>query len=207
MTRSQILIIAVLAGFVALVFVGLVILLLANPIQPASPPPTLVPPSATLMPTPTLPNFMPTAGPSATPLPPTPINTLVPTITPRPTHTPLPTVEFNLPTRVPTDTPTSLPPTAAPPTSTPVEPTATLATLFYKFNFKATDSAMVKGECTHLEWEVIGAVAVTLDGSSVEPTGKKEVCPKKDTRYKMSVEFPDFSAPQEKTVEISVKEP
>jgi hypothetical protein len=73
--------------------------------------------------------------------------------------------------------------------------------------FEADDTTLQKGECTNLKWEVIGAVSVSLDGSSVDSSGKTEVCPKKDTRYTLTAQILDFSKPEQKTVEIDVEEP
>jgi hypothetical protein len=53
---------------------------------------------------------------------------------------------------------------------------------------------------------VIGAVAVTLDGKNVEPEDEKEVCPEKNTEYKLTVQFPDQARLENKTVEITVEE-
>jgi hypothetical protein len=57
-----------------------------------------------------------------------------------------------------------------------------------------------------LSWEVVGAVSVELDNRSVEPEGKKEVCPDKDTEYKLTVQFPDQARLERETVKITVTE-
>ncbi len=205
MTRAQAFTLSVLAGFVILVFMAMVFLLVVNPTWPTlSPTPTPVLPTPLPMATPTLPNFMPTPGPTPTPAEPTPPNTRVPTVTPRPTNTPGPTIVINLPTRRPTATPTVPTATPAPPTNTPIPARPTLVPRRFKVSFEADETELVKGDCTHLRWEVVGAENILLDDRSVEPEGKKEVCPKKDTEYRLEVKFPDQARLERKTVEITV---
>ena len=207
MTRSQALTIGVLAGFAIIVFMAMIVLLFVDPMAQILPPtPSLIPPSPTPAPTPTLPNFMPTAGPTPPTAEPTPINTRVPTVTPVPTKEPSPTVVFLLPTRQPTATPIVPTPTPAPATDTPIPPTPTYPPRRYKVSFEAEETTITKGKCTDLKWEVVGAVAVTLDGKDVEPEDKKEVCPEKDTEYKLTVQFPDQARLENKTVKIIVEE-
>ncbi len=207
MTRSQALTIGILAGFVLLVFMAMVVLLFINPVTQLVPPtPTPVPPPPTANPTPTLPNFMPTPGPTPTPAEPTPTNTRVPTVTPQPTKEPSPTVVFSFPTRAPSPTPTMPTLTPVPATETPIPPTPTYPPRRYKVSFEAEDTTITKGDCTNLKWEVVGAIAVSLDGRSVEPEDKKEVCPNKDTEYKLTVQFPDQARLENKTVKITVEE-
>jgi hypothetical protein len=205
-TRAQALTIGVLAGFVLVVFMAMIALLFINPIPLIFPPtPTPIPPApaaATL--TPTLPNFMPTAGPTSTPAEPTPTNTRVPTVTPRLTSTLAPTVVFNLPTPRPTATPIVPTPTPAPPTETPMPATPTVPPRRFEVSFSADRTELTKGECTDLKWEVVGAISVELDNRSVEPEGEKEVCPEKDTEYKLTVQFPDQARLERETVKITV---
>ncbi|MBI1879262.1 MAG: hypothetical protein HYR94_13765 [Chloroflexi bacterium] len=206
MTRSQALTIGVLAGFVVVVFAAMIVLLFVNPLTTfAPPPPTPAPPPSAATMTPTLPNFMPTPGPTATSPEPTPTNTRVPTVTPAPPKEPSPTVVFLLPTRRPTATPTAPTSTPVPPTDTPIPVTPTYPPRRYSVSFEADETTIVKGKCTDLKWEVVGAVAVTLDGKSVEPEGKKEVCPDKDTEYKLTIQFPDQVRLENRTVEIKVE--
>lgn len=206
MTRSQVLILSVLTGFVILVFMALIALWFLNPI-PRVIPPTATPIPPTPMPTatPTFPNFMPTPGPTPTPPEPTPINTRVPTVTPKATSTPLPTVIIVMPTRRPTSTPTSAGPIAPLTTETPT-PTITPTAIprVYKISFKADDTTLVKGECTELKWDVIGALTVELDRDQVSPSGKKKVCPKENTSYKLIVQFQDSARLQTETIDITV---
>ncbi len=208
MTRAQALTIGVLAGFVLIVFMAMILLLFINPLPLILPPrPTSIPPGpAAATPTPTLPNFMPTVGPTPTSAEPTPINTRVPTVTPRSTSTLAPTVVFNLPTRKPTATPTVPTSTPAPPTETPSPATPTVPPRRFEVSFAADKTELTKGECTDLSWEVVGAVSVELDNRSVEPEGKKEVCPEKDTEYKLTVQFPDQARLERETVKITVIE-
>lgn len=207
MTRSQALTLGILAGFVVLVFMAMVVLLFINPITQFVPPTaTPVPPSPTPTVTPTLPNFMPTPGPTPTPPEPTPTNTRVPTSTPQPPKEPTATIVFRFPTRPPSATPTVPTLTPAPATPTPISPTPTYPPRRYKISFTADETTITNGDCTNLKWEVIGAVTVTLDGRNVEPEGKKEVCPDKDTEYKLTVQFPDQSRLENRTVAITVKD-
>jgi hypothetical protein len=207
LTRSQALTLGILAGFVVLVFMAMIALLFINPLAQFAPPTaTPMPPTPTPTATPTLPNFMPTPGPTPTPPEPTATNTRVPTSTPRPPKEPTATVIFSFPTYTPTSTP--IPPTSTPipATATPIPPTPTYPPRRYKVSFEADETTITKGDCTDLKWEVIGAVAVTLDGRNVEPEGKKEVCPDKDTEYKLTIQFPDQARLENKTVEIRVED-
>lgn len=207
MTRSQALTIGVLAGFVVVVFMAMIVLLFINPIIFMAPPtPTPVPPSPTATVPPTLPIFLPTPGPTSTLAEPTATNTRVPTVTSVATKEPSPTVVFLLPTRRPTATPIVPTATIAPATDTPIAPTPTFPPRRYKVSFEAEDSTIIKGECTNLKWEVVGAIAVTLDEDSIEPEGKKEVCPDKTTEYKLAVQFPDQARIERQTVKITVEQ-
>lgn len=206
MTRSQALTLGILAGFVVLVFGAMIVVLLVDPFTIVAPPtPTPLPPPPPPTATPTFPNFMPTAGPTATPAPPTPTNTRVPTMTPQPPREPTATVLFSFPTRRPTATPTVVTATPIPATDTPIPPSPTYPPRRYKVSFEADQTTLTEGECTDLKWEVVGAIAVTLDGRSVEPEGEKEVCPDQDTEYKLTVQFPDQARLENETVKINVE--
>ncbi len=65
---------------------------------------------------------------------------------------------------------------------------------------------MVQGECTDLEWDVIGATEVMLDGRGVAPSGDREVCPDEDTSYQLTVQLPGNAQLEQRIVEISVEE-
>lgn len=206
MTRVQVLILVFLGGLVILVFMAVIMLLFANPMARVAPATaTPIPPAAAPTATPTFPNFMPTPGPTPTPPEPTPTNTRVPTVTPKATNTPLPTIVIEMPTRRPTPTPTSAAPAAPPGTDTPT-PTITPTAIprVYRISFEAEETALVEGDCTHLKWDVIGALTVELDGDKVDPSGKKKVCPKEDTSYKLTVQFQDAARLQSETVDITV---
>lgn len=206
MTRSQALTLGILAGFVVLVFGAMIVVLLVDPFTLAAPPTAtpLPPPPPPPTVTPTFPNFMPTAGPTFTPGPPTPTNTRVPTVTPPPPREPTATVVFSFPTRRPTATPTIVTATSVPATDTPIPPSPTYPPRRYKVSFEADETSLTEGECTDLKWEVEGAIAVTLDGRSVEPAGKKEVCPDQDTEYELTVQFPDQARLENRTIAINV---
>jgi hypothetical protein len=191
---------------VLIVFTVMIALLFMNPtaqILPPTPGPIL--PAPPPGPTPTLPNFMPTAGPTPPTAEPSPTNTRVPTATPRPTKEPTPTVIFSFPTRIPTATPTVPTQTPVPPTDTPIPPSPTFPPRRYKISFEADQTTLTKGECTNLNWDVVGAIAVTLDGDGVEPQGEEEVCPDEDTEYTLTVQFPDQVRLEDRTVEIRVE--
>lgn len=206
MTRSQALTLGILAGFVVLVFMAMIALLFINPVTqfaPTTATPVPPPPPPTV--TPTLPNFMPTPGPTPTPPEPTATNTRVPTSTPRPPKEPTATVVFSFPTRPPTPTPTVPTATSVPPTPTTIPPTPTYPPRRYSVSFEADETTIKQGDCTTLRWEVIGASAVTLEDRSVDPEGKKEVCPDEDTEYRLTVQFPDQARLENRTIQITVK--
>lgn len=207
MTRSQALTIGALSGLVLLLCLAIVMLLILpyQRLLPAPPTATLPAPSPTW--TSTLPSFLPTAGlVTPTLAEPTPTNTRVPTVTPQPPRPPTPTVIINLtlPPRS-TPTPTPLPPPPPPPTLTPTaSPTAIIARQ-YNISFSAKDSSVEKGKCTDLRWQVEGAASVALDGQTVAASGKKKVCPTKETDYRLTVQLPDNSPAVHRTVTIKIK--
>lgn len=206
MTRKQALIIGVLIGFVLLACAGMLVVLQLpyDRLIPPSATPTPLPP--TITPTPTRQSFLPTAS-LETPIPaePTATNTRVPTSTPRPPRTPTPPVEIKLPTRQPTATtvPSPTPVTLPPNTATPIPPTP--IPLQYDIYFEADESTITRGDCTDLEWRVVGAATIRLDGQSVSPSGQKEVCPSRDTSYELTVELPGSAQLQTSTVKITVE--
>jgi hypothetical protein len=208
MTRSQAFTIGILIGFVVLVLMGMIALIFLpyERIFPSRPTPTLPPPTVIL--TPTFPKSLPTASLiTPTPAEPTATNTRIPTPTPRPPRTPTPTVLPKLPTFSPKPTATAEIVTAVPiPTSTP-SPTILPSPIprRYSISFSAEEITIVKGECTDLKWQVEGAATVTLDRESVAASGKKKVCPKKDTHYQLTIRLPDGNQ-LSRTVKISVEE-
>lgn len=193
MNRSQAVIISVLLGLVTLTFVGLAMMVyfpLDQFLGPVPLPTSTSLPQAT--PTPTFPNFMPTPG-AVTPTPgePTPTSTRVPTSTPVPPQPPQPTVEFTFGTPFIRPTATSTPLLPAPPatpTASPVHsPTPNVR--LYQTQFEVEDSTLQEGDCTDLVWRTDGLVTVTLDGAAVEPTGRKKVCPKRNTTYEFTTQI------------------
>lgn len=209
MSRTQAIVIGLLAGLVALIFIGLVLLLVVplDQIFPAAPAPTSPRAATVVLPTPTFPNFLPTPSQETpTPAEPTPTNTRLPTLTPTQPRPPTPTVVFDLPDPEPTATPT-LPPTPIPvPTDTPTVRPSTPVPRQYSISFEAEDSTIAEGDCTDLEWQVSGASGVQLDGQDVSPSGSKEVCPDQDATYQLTVQFPDRAQFEIRTVEITVEE-
>lgn len=208
MTRSQAFTIGILIGFVVLVFLGMMALIFLpyERLFPPRPAPTL--PAPTVILTPTFPQSLPTASlTTPTPAEPTATNTRVPTPTPRPPRTPTPTVLPKLPTFPPKPTATTEIITVVPiPTATP-SPTIIPSPIprQYNISFSAKETTITKGDCTNLKWHVEGASTVTLDGESVAASGKKKVCPKKDTRYQLTIRLPDGNQ-LSRTVKISVEE-
>ncbi len=207
MTRAQALILSILAGLVLLICIGLAMLLLlpANRLRPASQPPQPVPPAA--VPTATLPKFLPTGSVYTPVREPSPTNTRVPTATPRPQRTPTPTVVLDITYPVkPTATPTPVVIVPAP-TATPVLATATVpGPRGYSISFEADETTLAEDDCTTLRWRVEGAESVVLDNETVEPSGKKKVCPKLETTYQLTVSLPDSAQLIIKKIEISIEE-
>jgi hypothetical protein len=115
-------------------------------------------------------------------------------------------VVINLPTRRPTETPIPAPTsTAIPsPTFTVVPPSPVPRQ--YSISFEADDATITKGKCTDLKWQVTGASAVQLNGQEVSPSGEKEVCPRNDTEYRLSIQFPDRAEIEQRTVRIKVED-
>lgn len=209
MSRSQAIIIGLLVGLVALIFAGLAVLLVVplDQLLPAASTAVPTAPPAVVPPTATFPNFLPTPErETPTPAEPTPTNTRLPTLTPTQPRLPTPTVVFNLPEPKPTDTPTPVPTPIPVPTSTPTVRPVTPVPRQYSISFKAKDSTITEGDCTDLEWKVVGATAVRLDGRDVSPSDKKEVCPRRDTTYELTIEFPDRAQFENRTVRVRVEE-
>ncbi|MBN1220274.1 MAG: hypothetical protein JXM69_15200 [Anaerolineae bacterium] len=207
MSRAQALTIAILAGLVVLVCIGMAMLTVLpfERIFPLSPTTAPSPPSPS--PTSTFPSFIPTANLETVTVEPTATNTLVPTATPRPPRTPTPTViiHLTLPPRKPTATPVVNTPVPIATATSTVTLTPSPAPRGYSISFEAEETKIVRDECTQLRWKVEGASSVILDGESVESTGKKKVCPKYDTSYELKVKLLDGSQ-FHRTVKIDVEE-
>jgi len=205
--RSQAVIIAILVGFVALVFMGMIVLLLFPYERVFPPTPTAtIPP--TITPTPTFQEFLPTPAPATPSVEPTATNTLVPTVTPSAPKDSTPTVVIELPAPQvrPTATPTSLPTVTPGPTTAPFQPTSTPIPRQFSVSFEADEPTIEKGECTDLEWEVQGASDIRLDGRPVGPSGDREVCPTRETTYRLSYQLPGSAAIQSTTITIKVED-
>jgi hypothetical protein len=208
MTRTQALVLAILAGFVLLACIAVifVVILPYDRVFPPLPTPTV--PTATPTPIPTLPKFLPTGSLITPTSEPTATNTRVPTSTPRPPQPPTPTVvlELTYPLR-PTATPTlvTVPQPVDTVTSTP-SVTPLPPPRGFSISFDADQTTLVKGECTDLVWRVEGAATVTLDGEDVADSGAKEVCPKFDKKYQLTVRLPDSPELLHRSVKISVEE-
>lgn len=213
MTRIQTLIIGGLTTIVAVVFLGLAVAVLYIPIEtlpiiivtPTRTPTTT--PTITL--TPTLPNFLPTASftVSATPEP-TAVNTRIPTSTPKPENTATSTIIFEVPTLriIPSATSINTPRPRStlpqrqeqPRRPTPRRPTG------YQITFEADQPTLVEGDCTDIVWFVEGSNSVLLDGSPIAASGRKKVCPRKDTTYQLSVSLPNSTAFEIREIKIII---
>jgi len=93
---------------------------------------------------------------------------------------------------------------AAPPppvvTSVPV-PTATPAAPAF-IEFTVADDHIKSGQCTTIHWRTENIDSVYLDGEGVVGNGDKEVCPTKETTYKLEVKLRDGTTT---TREVTVK--
>ncbi len=167
---------------------------------------TPIPPSPTITPSPTFPNFLPTASQKTPVIIPSPTNTRLPTHTPTVPRPPTETVVFNLPTPKPTATPMPIPTTPPEPTATKIVVPPTAPPRQYSITFEADETTITEGKCTDLEWQVVGAISVTLDGRAVSATGFKEVCPQEDTLYELTIQLPNNAHLQSRTVHITVEE-
>ena len=210
MTRSQAMIIAVLLGFVILVFIAAAAFIMF-PFEEAllpSPTATITPLPPTATPTATFPNPLPTAS-SEPPLA-TATNTRIPTVTPSPERTATPTVviELNFPAPRHTATPrptNTLPPAPVVATATPEPGVTRPVSRQYSISFEARQTRIEEGDCTILQWRVDGALTITLDGKRVSRVDEKEVCPEKDTSYLLRAQLPD-GVSQSRSVTVFVSE-
>ncbi|MEW6567147.1 MAG: hypothetical protein AB1449_03075 [Chloroflexota bacterium] len=71
--------------------------------------------------------------------------------------------------------------------------------------FWAERTALTAGECTQLQWRVQGASAVSLDGTSVDPEGSRDVCPAASVTYHLLAA--SLAESIERTVTIAVSPP
>jgi len=210
-TKLEVFVLSLLAGLVTLVFIGLAVLIIVpfEALPTMAPAPTVVAPIILL--NPTQPSLLPTAVEvSATDLvEPSPTNTRVPTVTPLPVKTATPIIAINIPTPIilPSDTPTLMPRPMATSTSVPM-PTATrFIPLGYQITFSAEKMEVEKSKCTNLRWVVEGASTVTLDGDTVELSGKKKVCPDRNKTYRLEVTLPHEFVVETREVKIKIVSP
>jgi hypothetical protein len=77
--------------------------------------------------------------------------------------------------------------------------------LQYTVSFEAKDISLNSGDCTDLVWSVQGASNVQLDGDSVEPSGRKKVCPEEDKSYKLTFQVSGSTEIESREVKISVQ--
>jgi len=212
MSRLQIVLVSLLAGLVVLVFMTLTVLILFVPVEAL--PIIIVTPTRTVTVTPintmlpTLPSSLPTANilDSVT-AEATQVNTRVPTMTPLPPKTATPTIVFEIPVIVvPTKTPTETPRPLPKPTVTKAKNTPTTIPLSYRIDFWADETELNKNQCIDLEWDVQGAETIFLDGTLVEPSGNKEVCPKRKQTYRLEVKLPNIANKEVRDVTIEVSD-
>lgn len=92
-------------------------------------------------------------------------------------------------------------------TPTP-EPTATLEPTpteipLPEVTFGADSTALVRGECTILHWEVRNATAVRLDFEAVEASGTRQVCPSVTTVYRLTAEAPSGNVEEQVAIQVT----
>jgi len=208
-TLRQAFIISVLMGLVALVFIVLVmfiflpfdrLIIFATSTATITATPSVM--ATVILPTP-----MPTTTLTFTP---TATNTRVPTTIPRPSKTPTPPIVRKIPvptliiyrtiTPIPTEIALPPPPTLPSKVITPIVP------LEYHVRFEAEEETVFENECTNLTWQVQGGVSITLDGKSVNASGKKKICPKRDTTYRLVVELANNSGTETRKITVKVEE-
>ncbi len=205
MTRSMVLTISVVFGFIILAVVGVAVLLLFPYDEVFGPTPTLTA-TSTVTPTATYPVYLPTAASETATLGlPTPANTRLPTITPKPTNTASPTVFW------PSPTPISRTATAIAVTETPIITGTTTPTLtpvppqrFFTLSFDAEKTTIDRGECVDLSWQSTGAVTLQLDNQPVGSSGSTSVCPRSDTSYTLHYQVAGSSQVKNEIITIVV---
>ena len=206
MSKTEALILSVIAGLAALLLIAVVVLLIIpDDVLFPQPTPTITPTPAPTA-TPTFPNFLPTPSFETPVAPePSPTNTRVPTASPIPTRMPTPTVTGIIGILTPFVRPTNTPlPTIAPaptnviPTSTPIPGRQ------YAISFDAAKTTVATGECTDLRWRVEGSVTVQLDGQVVPAASTRKVCPNRNTTYTLTIQIPGSAQIERRTVTISV---
>ncbi len=193
MTRTEAIILSALVGLFFLLLIAFLLVLFVPAETLFGPTPTATS-TATLVPTPTatFPNFMPTPGSPTATVPPSVTNTPLPTSTPRPTNTQTPTRTIT-PTPEPATATSTLAPQVEPPGPTfdPASAPTPTVSLQYNIQFSARNPSIRDGDCTFLEWRVVGSNNVFLEGESVSPSGREEVCPERNTTYQLQVQLPD----------------
>ena len=70
-------------------------------------------------------------------------------------------------------------------------------------DFYANEESIQGGDCTYLNWEVMGATEVLLDGDPVSDIGNRPVCPAQTTTYVLRAEGPGGGW-DTRTVEVEV---
>jgi len=92
-----------------------------------------------------------------------------------------------------------LPPSQEPgaPTDTPWPPA--------QIDFQAIPASIEGGQCSTLEWTVLHASAVLLDGESVAGTGSKKVCPQQTQTHLLHVEAPGGGGDRQVTIQVSTR--
>jgi hypothetical protein len=68
--------------------------------------------------------------------------------------------------------------------------------------FSTPRTTLNPGECTALEWNVVGAPGATLNGEPVESSGMREVCPNGTTTYRLTVDLGDRILEREVTITV-----
>ena len=70
-------------------------------------------------------------------------------------------------------------------------------------SFTADQAELHLGECTTLQWSVIGGFGVNLDGQHVERSGQTRVCPQETTTYRLEVDTGITLARKEVVIVVS----
>ena len=206
MSKTEALILSVIAGLVALLLIAVVVLLvIPDEVLFSQPTPTITPTPAPTA-TPTFPNFLPTPSFETPVTPePSPTNTRVPTASPIPTQTPTTAATGVFGILTPFVRPTATPPPTIAPPPTDIIPTNTpIPGRQYAISFDAAKISVANGECTDLRWRVEGLVTVQLDGQVVPAAGTRKVCPNRNTTYTLTTQIAGSAQIERRTVTISV---
>ena len=83
------------------------------------------------------------------------------------------------------------------PTDTPWPPA--------QIDFQAGPMSIEQGQCTTLQWNVVNASAVLLDGEGVAGNGSRKVCPEQTQTYALHVQGPGGGEDRQLTIQVSAR--